>query len=377
MDCETARPMISALYDGEVVGSEAARHLSGCEACRETLSEYAEMTVNMRLLAAQESGESRMQSIHREALPHRNSIRMALLKPFRVPRFAAAICALVIVLLAGGLARTRAQAQVGEQYFQFRLTQQVGGQSAEFASGEAPICESGCEQTFHVFGGDGLGAIVHVMGIQDGKVHLTIQVKRFASAPDMHHFEREMNDVPARSYVYSLGQSLQVPLFGGGEVTLEGVITTSKEAVPGWNGIPSQSDEDLLVVRDGILIRDKKVIGNVGSSVLATGRFTARNMGFYVYLPKEGLFAIGLKQFEGAFQASADFGHIRFTENGVKYMLLSATPVTGGTQPRPVWVLHLPDYLPSQHGHELKDDSFMMYGSGTDIEKDLRQMGAL
>ena len=51
---------------------------------------------------------------------------------------------------------------------------------------------------------------------------------------------------------------------------------------------------------------------------------------------------------EGAVAGSADFGQVRFELDGEKYLLGCATPVTGGPQPRQVWVYVDRHYRPSQ-----------------------------
>lgn len=101
MDCETCRPMISALHDGEAVSAEAVRHIADCKDCRERLGNYAAIAAEIRLLAAHERKELTVQTIVKEVMPKRSSLALALRTKMRVPRFAAAACALVIILLAG------------------------------------------------------------------------------------------------------------------------------------------------------------------------------------------------------------------------------------------------------------------------------------
>jgi hypothetical protein len=374
MNCETARPMISALYDGENVGAEVARHLSLCEACRETLRDYARMTVNMRLLAAQEIEGMKMQSITRQALLRRNSLIMALLKPFRVPRLAAAICALVIVLLAGGWARTRAQNSA--QWFQYRFSLDLGGGNYGSAGGVVQACASGCEHSLSVSGTGHIVAIIGVQKIEGDEVYLTLRVKRFSSAPDMKHLAQEMGDAPPVPYTYKQGQSIEIPVTGGGRAKFDGMIVPSGDGTPEWVGIPAQPDENQVALLNGLLIRDGQVVNEMIGSGSAWGHDADSNAGFYAYLPGQGLLAIALKEIAGALEGTADHGRIRFSDNGVKYILDSGSAVTGGPQPRRVWVLHLADYLPSHHNSQ-GEDSLAQFGTSSNIEKILRKMGAI
>jgi len=73
---------------------------------------------------------------------------------------------------------------------------------------------------------------------------------------------------------------------------------------------------------------------------------------------------------------SVDYGQIRFTENGAKYLLLSGSQLTGGAQPRNIWVLHLPEYLPSQHDPQANDE-YVQFGTSSNLTKVLQEMGAI
>lgn len=370
MSCKIFEPMISILYDGEDVSPEAARHIVKCKDCRERLNDYAVMAAEVRLLAAQEREESKMQTIPKGIMPKRSSFARALGKKMRVPRFAAAICALAIVVLAGGWVHTRAQ---NSSWFQYRLSFDIGGANGS-VGGVVPACANGCSYPVTLSETKHIAAILSVRKIDGDRVYLTVRAKRFESAPDVKHLEQEMSDVPAVPYVYEPGKALPIPVRGGSPVELDGVIAASPEGVPGWHDMPSRPAENQIVVRDGVLIRDGRVIAELPGSGSATGEAEYSKAGFYVYIPKEGLFAFGLSPFGEATEASADYGQIRFSENGVPYMLLAGSQITGGTQPHHMWVLHLPAYvLPEQYG----SGGVIEFGSSSDIGGVLRQMGAI
>lgn len=374
MDCETWRPMISALYDGEAISAEAVQHIADCKDCRDRLGNYAAIAAEIRLLAAHERKELKMQPIVKEVMPKRSSLALALRKKIRVPRFAAAICALAIVLLAGGWMRTRAQNTA--QWFQYRFSFAIKGTSKGSVGGVVQACAQGCEHPVTLSGTERIAAIIGVRKIEGANVYLTVRVKRFASVPDMKHLAYEMSDVPTIQYAYKPGQSLRIPVVGGGEVKMEGMIVASQEGVPGWYGFPSQPGENQIVVRQGVLIRDGQVIAEMPGSGSATGATSDSDAGFYAYAPGQGLFAVGLKPFDEAIMGSVDYGQIRFTENGVKYLLLSGSQVTGGAQPRNIWVLHLPEYLPSKHDPRA-NNGHMQFGTSSDLTKVLQEMGAI
>lgn len=374
MDCNNVGSMISELYDGEPVSPEAVGHIVKCGSCRERLRDYAAVSAEMRLLAAQEREEMKMPTMMREAMPKKNSFLFALRKTMRVPRFAAAACALVIVLLAGAWAHTRAQNT--PLWFAYQLSFQLEDGTPASTTYIMHPCGLGCEVTLTVSQAAHLVEMIDVQKIDGGKVYLTLRLKRFATLPDRKHLAEHMSDVPASAYVYVPGTTVSVPVAGGGKVEMKGLIATTEEGYLELNRYPAKPAQDQMVVLKGVLIRDGQVIADMSDAGTIGGDATGVNAGFYEYVPGHGLFAAGLKSFDGAIPGIADYGQIRFDENGVKYMFLTSSQITGGDQPRTIWVLHLPDYLPSQHDAQAKDNA-ALFGTGSDIGFLIKHIGAI
>jgi hypothetical protein len=181
--------------------------------------------------------------------------------------------------------------------------------------------------------------------------------------------------VQGTEYTYVPGEVLQIPVIGGGSVKLEGVITRTQEGNPEWGGIPILPDDNQIVVRQrSVLIKNGQVIGEMPG----TGEAHGENPGFFAHIPGQGEFVFALKHFEGAIEGTAEYGQIRFIEDGVEYMLLSGTPIAGGTQPRRVWVLHDANYVPSKHGNLTSySDSHAYCGAVSDVNEYISHMGAL
>ena len=374
MDCNNVGSMISEMYDGEPVSPEAVRHIVKCGSCRERLRDYAAVSAEMRLLAAQEREKTEMLTMTRAEMPKKNSFLFVLRKTISVPRFAAAACALVIILLAGGWAHTRAQNT--PLWFQYRFSFNMEGSTGS-AGAVTQACGPRCEHAMILSESNRVAALVDVEKIENGKVYLSLRIKHFDALPDFKYLAERMTDVPATTYVYQSGKLISIPVTGGGEAEMEGVIVTSQEGIPGW---PDHSifriSLDMFMVQQGVLIQDGEVIAEMPGSGGVTVSGDESNAGFYAYVPNHGLFAVGLKPFSGAFQGTANYGQIRFTESGVKYMLLSGSQITGREQPRPVWVLHLPRYLPSQHDPQANDEQ-VQFGTGGHITEVLQKMGAI
>jgi hypothetical protein len=374
MDCNNVGSMISELYDGEPMSPEAVDHIVKCGSCRERLRDYAAISAEVRLLAAQEREEMKMPTMMREAMPKKNSFLFAWRKTMRVPRFAAAACALVIIVLAGGWAHTRAQNT--PLWFQFRLSFNIRGGEPASVGAVVKVCPQGCEHVFTVSQTERIAGIIDAQRIEDGKVYLTLRVKRFARLPDIKDLAREMSDVSATEYVYQPGKVIDVPVNDVGTFKMDGLIVASAEGVLNWINPPSLLDQNKFVVVEGVLIRDERVIAEMPGSGSASGGSADADAGFYTYVPEYGLFAIGLKPFKGATAGTAYYGQIRFAENGVKYMMLAGSQITGGTQPRTVWILHVPAYVPSLHDPQAKDDQ-LQFGTSPAIDKTLQGMGAI
>lgn len=369
MECDTLGPSISALYDGEEVSPEAAQHIAGCVNCREALREYAQIGVELRLL---EANQLKMPALPQVARRTR-LFASVLTQNMRVPRFVAAICALAIIALAGGWARTRAQNSA--RYFQYRFMFDSERGSGS-VGGVAQVCAMGCAHLTVLSGTQHLAAVLNVQKVNGGRVYLTLRVKRFEAGPDVKQLEDEMSDVPAIPYVYEPGKVLPIPVEGGSQVNLEGVIADSPEGVPGWHDMPARPAENQIVVRQGILIRDGQVVAEFPGSVSAAGSIGNSQAGFYAYIPTQGLFAFSLGPLEKSTEGRADYGQIRFTESGARYMLLSGSQITGGSQPRHIWILHLPSYRLSQGFPNANNDSPRI-GSSPNIKVVLEQMHAL
>jgi hypothetical protein len=54
MDCLTAEPFVSILYDGEPVPADALAHITACLSCQTRLQDYAVISGRMHTLAAME-----------------------------------------------------------------------------------------------------------------------------------------------------------------------------------------------------------------------------------------------------------------------------------------------------------------------------------
>ena len=118
MDCSDAAPYVSLLHDGEPVPADAARHISGCAVCRASLRQWSEVTAHLRLTAAADLAAA----LPPLALPSTvGSPDMPAWwrrwrSPLRVPRFAAAIVTVALVVSSVGWFRAETGSRVVHQF---------------------------------------------------------------------------------------------------------------------------------------------------------------------------------------------------------------------------------------------------------------------
>src|SRR5262249_7482727 len=135
---------------------------------------------------------------------------------------------------------------------------------------------------------------------------------------------------------YVPGQMLEIPVESGGnilKILLKGEVFRLRPRFPAeWYRVQPESDE--ITLSKAALVRGNAFLGEVQGGGGATGVNSAGG----TCAPPLGAFVFALKPFEGAVQGIAEFGQASFTMDGYDYNLFSATSITGGKQPREIWV---------------------------------------
>jgi hypothetical protein len=354
MECLEAQEFVSALHDGEAVPKTAAEHIKTCPACRERLLDYAHMGVELRLLAHTMQDET-PESLP-IVLPHSpsRSWGRAWRTRMLVPRFALAFGVLAIVGLSVGLGLMRAQ--VTGLWFQFNVTSPAGngwGNEVQAGTQMGP----GFLATGH---SAKVGALIKVLNIQNGLVRLAIRARRFEVPSSGQEANRAAESVegeseqvldqmlantPSREYQYVPGRVLEIPVEGGGKLLFSGRVLERRASFWGMRDFRLQPKFNEIVLTEGALVRDKEVLAAKVGSASAEGD----NPGVAIYVPQEGLFVFMLHPIEGAVEGNAEFGQARFKLDGHGYSLFSATPITGGDQPHPIWLCRNLNYRPRWH----------------------------
>lgn len=350
MNCQDARPIVSALYDGEIVPQDAAAHIASCTACRDLLRDYAQIGAELRLLASTEPETSPRPL----GIPSSKGLHLTrgLTVRVLVPRFAIGLALAAIVGLSVGLALVHGQGS--GPWFQFEVTdsqsQGSGGsvlQAGEYGTGES---SSSADPRIILYE-------VKVLDVRTDSAQVEVRARRFLTEPDGHgaklivapdgtratvtsrqDIDRILASATPQRFDYRPGQKLQISVEGGGTLVLTGKLYRIRPSfwAPEYIVNPGPNE---IALSDLVMVRGQEFLGNIAGSASAAGG----NSAIGACVPPVGAFVFALKPFPGAIQGVAEFGRARFTMDGQDYTLFSATPITGGQQPRDIWIYRAPN----------------------------------
>ena len=376
MDCVTAGPFVSLIYDGISVPDEAARHVAGCSSCQGDLRGWAEGAARLRIAAAVDRLAPLPPLVFEDRAPVRAASRpfwRSWMSPMRIPRaLAAAATVILVVSWAGWYRAETASRVIDELHFQTTFTCPFGpaGAGGSVKNTGAGVQLVGSRTSFftssacHGSGRGGLVGVVDPVRVRDGILTLRLGVAVVETRPAMPSPPLQIDPALLREYQFVTGQSIEIPVPGGPPLTFTGRVVQRAARSPA----PSTIDALLpkpgeLVITMPALIRDgRDVVVTINAGVTSSAGSITK-----LYAPGAGLFLFGLDRFEGATPAVAGGAALSFEANGHKYTLYSTLPMTAGEQPRSVWVRHISDYRPSQHGAAAGADDLPALGNITDV----------
>jgi len=367
MNCEEVRPFVSALHDGESIPREAAEHMRSCSACQAQLEDYARMDVELRLLASSASEEAQMPRLPQLRRRWGHSLTARVL----VPRFALGVGLFAILGLSVGLAWM--QAQNGGPWFQFDLSNpetqaKVGSLTQAGDDWTGGFLQAGANQK--------IGIRVKALDVEKDRVRLSIKVRVLQPAPGSEEEKAANYQLGSRSeevidqifanitpqeFDYVPGQTLEIPVQGGAKIALTGEVFKFRPSFSAsWYPLTLQPDQ--IMLSKAAFVRNNEFLGEVGGG----GGARATNSAIGICVPQFGSFVFALKPFEGAIQGVAEFGEVHFKMDGDNYILFSATPITGGQQPREIWVYRSQSCPPSWNNVR-KHPTFMGAGDVSNL----------
>ena len=341
MECHEAQPFVSALYDGQILSAEAGEHIQQCPACRARLRDYSEIDIELRLLASRMPGHAQKPVDLSPSVPLSRFLRwQAWTSSVLVPRLALVAGFAVIIGLLVGLDFVNAQNRGPWFQFQLRLPGQQSGTPAEPSSFR--LAQGGYRNTFlYALPSGGVAAGMAVDDIQRGMVRLGLRARRYEGLLDSRAIKQELGDLNGHTYAYSPGQTLEVPVEGGGTLLLTGQVLQDRPPSLAW-GLPVSPGPDQLILTHPTLARGDTLLRHLDACAMTINRTQTLSL----YVPKEGLFVFSLHPLNRAVQGDATWAQLRFRVGSDEYTLFSASPITGGDQPRPIWVYRDANYVP-------------------------------
>jgi hypothetical protein len=359
MDCVTAAPFVSLLFDGHHVPDDAARHIAGCTTCQTELRAWSEAAARLRIVAAVD----RIAPIpplaleaHEPVATPKRAFWRGWMTPMRVPRMAAAMATFLVIVSGVGWFRAyTAPRAIDELHYEmsFGCKDPSGGSVTSTGAGTQLVgsrtqfyTSSACHGTER-----GLSGVIDPVRVRDGVLTLRLGVEVVdAMAPGPGAATRTIDPAIIREYQFVTGQSIDVPVPGGPPMRFTGRVVRRANA-------PSPpSTIDALLPKPGELAITMPALLRDGREVVVTinaGTTSKAGDVTTLYAPGAGLFLFGLDPFEGATPALAGGAALTFEAGGNKYALYSTLPMTAGEQPRRVWVRHLREYRPAGQGGEL------------------------
>lgn len=350
MNCQDAKLFVSALYDGEVVPQDAAEHIASCAACRGLLLKYSSIGAELRLLASADHGTD--PAPLGDLPPKRRRWSRGLKGRVLVPRFAIGLVLIAIAGLSIGLAVVHGRESA--PWFQYEVTdvqsEGTGGnvlQAGEYGTGES---SSSADPRITLYE-------VKVIDVRNDSAQVEVRARRFNTEPDGHagkfilvpgghratvksreDIDRLLAIAAPQRFDYKPGQKLNIQVDGGGTLVLTGKVYRIRPSfwAPGYIVNPAPNE---IALSNPAMVRGREFLGDIAGSASAAGR----NSAIGACVPPVGSFVFALKPFPGAVRGVTEFGRARFTMDGQDYTLFSATPITGGEQPREIWIYRGPN----------------------------------
>jgi hypothetical protein len=323
---------VSALYDGESVPPDAARHISQCENCQRILTDFSKLGAELRLAAALQATE-----LPPLQVPGRRSLLQFLGTRIAIPRFA--LAGLVACIVLAGATAALVHAQNRPLWFQFAYSLNKDSQFP-YCVAKAGYDNSGATMTASANGApEGAAVRVQVESISSGDVALRVRAiqPRFettSTGTRLLPSDRKISLDGIPVVHYRPGETLIIPIEGGRSLYLKGEVVDHQPQIA--FGVPLEPPAEQMVVRSAVLMNGERLIGN-----FAGASSTANNEDAVIAMTgQNGAFLFGLKPFPGAVEGQANWGELTFSLDGENYRLLAAAPITSGDQPRVVWVRH-------------------------------------
>jgi hypothetical protein len=331
MNCQEASEFVSAFWDRETIPRDAAEHIRTCEACRALLSEYAEMSRELRQVASLEAmGETK--AGRWERAPGNRSWWWKGWETMRVPRLLFALLVMAVVVLGSSLVMVRARNQGSVLMLTAKTS---NGWTIHCALSLTDAKAASCE-TFgqdHSFG-------FRVITENGDRIQLGVRVGPGASSlKTPPPATVNLSEQEERQYWLEPGKELDIVLPEGGSLMVTGRLMDHMPSLPTSPDEQLDPNPGALRFVSPVLLRDGKVVTDLEDASATADK----NGAIELYVPGDALYLISLAPMEGAVVGNVRVGRISFAVDGHSYKFLLALPVTRAER---IWVLRDGNYKP-------------------------------
>ena len=159
----------------------------------------------------------------------------------------------------------------------------------------------------------------------------------------------DIEDTVERSYWFRPGQTLEIEIDGLGTTVVTGRILDHVPSMVISGGEQLDPEPGELRVISPTLLRKGRLVFQLEGLISVSDK----NRGVVMYIPAVGRYLLSLSPLQGAVEGQIRQSRVQFEINGEPYEFLMAAPVAGAEH---VWILHEPNYRPSQETTDGLDD---------------------
>jgi hypothetical protein len=339
MNCAEAAEFVSALCDGEIIPSEAAAHIGGCELCQERLREYSAIGVEMRRVASLETPPQLAPQTWR-----RSENRLATLwqkgwESMRIPKFAFALLVIAVVALASSLAVSKVGAHSEGNVVFLRIdtgTERPVSCALSTVDKKNDVC-----MAMGPLNGMFAEYRIKLLNRDANRVRIDIRSKVWGPAQGLYSTGAfDLDNVAGQEYWFEPGNTLKVDIPEAGTLAITGEWMDHLPVMPFQNNEAIDPGAGELRVSSPLLIRDNAVVGDLEGAMTT---LTKPEGAAQLYFQDQGDFTISSTQMKDSLPADVFINRISFKDKGHTYIIVTAAPVVRGTR---VWVLHRAEYKP-------------------------------
>jgi hypothetical protein len=344
MICPEAAEFVSALCDGEIIPPTAAEHIGTCPGCQARLRDYLNLGVELRRAASLEPSASVTVRTSERRWTRPQIPLIAFVQKgwgtMRIPRLAFAAMIAGIVALACTLAVVKVGANSSGTVTLLNTTG-PNGPLMDCPLSTLDKNQAVCDW-YGTIGSQNLAYRVRLLSRDEGRVLLAIRTRTYIKGENLSSFTLDTDPVTKVKEVwFEPGEKLKVDVADVGPLTLTGEWMDHMPILMNLHGQDMSPGPGELRFASPLLLKDKKVVGDLAGALSGIFSTDDPNMAVWMYIPGQGSFLVSLLPMKDAVAADVFLSRISFKEGGHSWEFVTGAPVSRANR---IWVLHQPDF---------------------------------